>query len=141
MKLLLDTVLPVLIPLLLPLFSAGFLWATAKAGSFFAAKAKESKAFAVTASTYELVRATVEHVERHLRPQLADALKDGQLSKAEADKLKSDALRLLKEALGQQGLLKLKAVFGDGVELLLSGWIERANKEKTATVALLSSPK
>lgn len=133
-----EFILHTFLPACIPLISAGLLWLTARLSQWFHAKAQTSKAFAVAASTYELVRAVVEHVERHLRPELQKRLADGHLTSQEADELKALAMKLTKEALGEHGVAKLQAVFGGGVDLLLSGWIERANREREAAGALLS---
>lgn len=129
-----ETVLPALLPFL----SAALLWLLKQGGSWLAAKAQQSRALNVAASGYELVRAIVEHVERHMRDEVQKALADGQLSKQEADELKAMAMRLAKEAFGTVGLVKLRQVFGNGVDLVLSGWIERAVREAKAPQAPLS---
>lgn len=135
-----ELIIGTLVPLLVPVLSTGLLWLLAEASRWLSAKGKASKAAAVVSSSYELVRAVVEHVERHIRPEVVKALEDGQLTQVEADALKAKALELAKEAIGQQGLAKLRGLFGDKVDLVLSGWIEKALRETRVEQRLAMPP-
>jgi hypothetical protein len=101
----------------------------AAAGDWCRARAKESKLAAVGAQVAMLADLVVADIEATLRPKLALAAEDGQLTSAEAAELKQVAMDRLKQLLAEKGLASVKGVFGilaPQVELFLSGAIERA---------------
>ena len=55
------------------------------------------------AQVADTVAAIVQYVETNVRPAYARVAADGKLTPEEAEDLRAEALRLLKEALGQQG--------------------------------------
>jgi hypothetical protein len=111
------------------LAALGIAAAAALATRWLVAKAAESAAARAMLTAWELAQSVVAHVEVHLRPTLQGALKDGKLTAAEKITIKAEAVKLLKDALGDKGLAALQKVLGNwapGVETYLSGLIERA---------------
>ena len=106
-----------------PLLVAGL----AKLVQFLSAKSKESKAAYVANVFAELARSLVAEIEHSLRPQIQTALSDGRLTKEEGDKLKAEALRILKEKAPAGLLAAAKDVIGPMLDTWLGGLIERAN--------------
>src|SRR5687767_635196 len=100
------------------------------AARYFQVRAKTSAAWAVMDRVWVSVQAVVAHVEGKLRPMMVRVLADGRVSEAERKALQAEALKLVKEALGDQvdelaGALKLRTPVA--VDLVLSGLIERAH--------------
>lgn len=124
-----GTMLGTLLNLAYTLAALGIAAAAALATRWFMARAAESATGRALLTAWELAQSVVAHVEVHLRPTLQGAMKDGKLSAAEKIAIKTEALKLLKDALGKEGLAAItKALgsWGPGVEVYLSGLIERA---------------
>jgi len=116
-------------PLVLAAIGTGLTWALTQLGMWIAARAKGTRLGVVAERVFEIAKSVVVHVEREIRPKVVSAMEDGKLTKEEADELKREAVRLLKEALGQRGLKDLGSVLkmaAGPMEIYLSGVIERA---------------
>lgn len=109
--------------------TGGLVTLMAMAALWLRQKAKDSKTGQVLVRAWELAQSVVAHVEVHMRPQFRAAFADGKLTAEERTKLKAEALRLMKEGLGDHGMNALRGalgIFGPSVEVFLSGLIERA---------------
>jgi hypothetical protein len=92
-------------------------------------RAQTSKAARFGWEMWELAQAVVAHVEAKVRPGMRAALADGKLTLEERKAIQAEAMKALKEALGEQGLTKLKKMLtlvGGSAEVYLSGLLERA---------------
>lgn len=119
----------------LPLFLTGAFGGLAYLGKFLVswAKAKygSTRLGIVLVKVTAVVDSLVQHAQVELRPQIAKAMEDGTLSAEEAAQLKSEVMRMVKTALGEQGLGDLQGVLGLGssmVDSFISGKIESAVK-------------
>jgi hypothetical protein len=124
-----PTFLGTVYTLVASLVGLGVLAAMALLAKWLGEKAKDSKAARVALNVWELAQAVVAHVEVHIRPTIREVLADGKLTADEGKRVKAEALKLLREALGEHGLKELKGalgLFGPQVEVYLSGVIERA---------------
>lgn len=121
------------------LLGTGLLGLMAFGGAWLAQQAKSSRTYAVVSKAFEVAQSIVSHVDATLRPQLQSALQDGQITPLEAAKLKGEALRLFREALGEAGLKQLGRALGlapAAVETHMSGVLERALLAKKAVEAV-----
>lgn len=106
-----------------PLLVAGL----AKLIQYLHLKAKESKAAYVASVFAELAQSVVAEIEITLRPQIQLAMSDGTLTKEEGEKLKAEALRILKEKAPSGLLSAASSIIGPLLDTWLGGLIERAN--------------
>ncbi len=104
-------------------------------------RGKTTKLANVALRVEHLAEACVAHLNAGLKAQFELAAADGRITKEEAETLKADGLRLLKEFLGQQGLTSVAGVLGIGaglVDTYLSGMIEKSVEK--ANVAATVKP-
>jgi len=104
-------------------------------------RGKTTKLANVALRVEHLAEACVAHLNAGLKAQFELAAADGRITKEEAEVLKADGLRLLKEFLGQQGLTSVAGVLGIGaglVDTYLSGMIEKSVEK--ANVAATVKP-
>jgi hypothetical protein len=95
----------------------------------FAAQTGQTMMTVVGAKVAHFAELVVHDLEATLRTQIADASKDGTLTRAEAQKLRDEAVRRVKELLGQEGLVDLQGALGLGVgttERYIQGEVEKA---------------
>lgn len=106
--------------------------------NLLAQKAKASKVAAFAFTVWEKAQSVVAYVDVHIRPTVDKDLADGALTAEEKAELKAEAMKLLKEALGEAGLTKLSSLlglFGGAADVFLSGLIERALGVQRSAVA------
>lgn len=109
--------------------------------SWLTQKAETSKLANVALKVEHLAEAAEAHVRAGLKLKLEALTADGDLSAADRAELKAEALRLLKEFLGKNGLDSITGVLGLGAGLVdsyLSGILE---KKAAAAVNELADPK
>lgn len=90
---------------------------------------KDTKVFSILSRLWVLAQGVVGHVEAKVRPTIQKALADGKLSPEERAQIQAEAMAAFKEAIGPMGIAEVKKVLGigdGGVEVLLSGLLERA---------------
>ncbi len=93
------------------------------------AEASNSAAAGVGAKVLHLAESVVSDLEISLKPQLAEAAKDGVLTKAEISQLRSVALERLKAMLGAAGIAELEKMLGvprEAIDKYLMGVVEKA---------------
>ncbi|WP_163869610.1 hypothetical protein [Myxococcus eversor] len=121
----LVSVVPVLATALAALIVSGLTGLTRK----FQAQAGESKLALVAARVSMLAEGIVRDIEVTMKPKLEAAAADGELTPAEFQQLKDEALQRLLKSLGDRGLAELQQVLqlsAGSVGLFLSGLIEAA---------------
>lgn len=120
-------------------------WVLTQLGRKLGAQAGESKLAAVGTRFTLFAQAVVADLEATLKPELAKATADGELTQAEIAHLRTIALARLKALAGEKGLGELQAVIGIAapqVDAFLSGLIERAvaTLPRDAAPTLAASP-
>lgn len=137
-----NTALNTLVPMLLPLVLTGLLGATAwvavHLGTYLRAKGQSSKAFAALAVLNDLVMSTVQDIENNEKTELLSISAGSALTPTEGARLKRIAMDRLKADLGAHGIETLQrvvsAVLGtSNIESFLSGKIEQAVTKVSAT--------
>ncbi|NTX54608.1 hypothetical protein [Myxococcus sp. CA039A] len=121
----LVSVVPVLATALAALIVSGLTGLTRK----FQAQAGESKLALVAARVSMLAEGIVRDIEVTMKPKLEAAAADGELTPAEFQQLKDEALQRLLKSLGDRGLAELQQVLqltAGSVGSFLSGLIEAA---------------
>lgn len=126
---LLEFVLKYVAPPLLTAIGALLAWLLGLAVSFLKTKTESSKLAYVGLFLTEAARNVVAEVEATLVPAAKAALEDGKLTKEEGEKIKAQALELLKTKLPPALLLQAKGSFGPLLDTILGGLLERANAE------------
>ena len=104
-------------------------WALVALRRRLEAQAGESRLAKVGLAATTVIDSVVADLEVSLKPELAEATKDGELTKAEIEHLRRVALERVKRTLGEKGLSELAGVLGiagGAVDQLLQGLIERS---------------
>lgn len=123
------------LPVLITAIAGGLGWVLVQLGLFIKAKWGESKIAMIAVRVEHLAEIVVADIEATLRPKIAAAAADGQLTAEEGADLKKTAMERLKAMLAERGLLELQGVLGiiaPQVDTYLSGAIEKAVAAKPA---------
>lgn len=144
--LIIQHVLPVAIPAIL----GGLGWLIVQGGRWLSERYKHTALGGYYAKVAELAKGAVDHVERGTKAALLEATADGKLTAAERKQLQGEAVRLLKEWLGEHGLKeasKLLGLSGSALESWLVGVVEtkvetlsQERKALAVPVAKVSAP-
>jgi len=104
-------------------------------------KSKTSALAGAAVKLDAIAEAVVAHVNAGMRAKLEELSKDGEISADDAKALKAEGMRLLKEALGEEGLTSVAGALGIGasvVDTFLSGVLEK--KVEAAKPAAAPAP-
>ena len=96
--------------------------------NWLAEKSKTSALAGAALKVDAVAEAVVAHVNAGMRKKLEELSADNEISAEDAKALKAEGMRLLKEALGEQGLTSLTGALGLGasvVDTFLSGVLEK----------------
>lgn len=116
------------LPPVLTALGLGAAWVLTTVGAWAQAKWKDSKVVDVVARVSHFAGVVVQDIEATLRPEIHLAVKDGQLTRPEGERLKTIAMERLKAMLGAKGLQQLSSRLGvapPALDAYLSGVIEK----------------
>lgn len=128
-----------LLPYVLAGLAGVLVWALATWRSKLGAQAGESRLAQWGARLLLVAEGIVRDLEVTMKPELKAAAADGVLSPAELKRLKDEALKRLKESLGEHGMAELREVLqvsAGSLGLFLSGIIEKALDSMKVTKAM-----
>lgn len=118
-----------LLPFVLAGLVVALVWVLAAWRQKLQVQAGESRLAQVGARILLVAEGIVRDLEVTLKPKLKEATADGVLTRAELELLKSEALKQLKDSLGEHGLSELREVLQvatGSLGVMLSGIIETA---------------
>jgi hypothetical protein len=115
--------------IVVPLVVAALIYLIAQLSLWAGAKAKGSKYENFVAIFASKANAVVAYVITQMKPEILDAVKDGQVTAEERKTLLEHCMARFKAALGDQGLdtaAKVFQTFGPGLEQILGGFLSHA---------------
>lgn len=118
-----------LLPFVLVGLVAALVWALTAWRKKLEVQAGDSRLAQVGARLLLLAETIVRDLEVTLKPSLKEKTADGVLTPAEMKQLKDEALKQLKDSLGEHGMAELRAILqvsAGSLGVILSGIIEKA---------------
>lgn len=125
----LELVLQYVVAPLIPAIGALILTLLGMLTKYLAEKGKANKMAHVAAVGTELMRSVVADLEVTMRPALGKALEDGQLTAAEREQIKQEAIKRVRESLPPHLRKAAGELLGPMLTPWLSGLVERAHSE------------